>query len=149
MTRQRSFKRLVRARMEKTGESYTAARGRLLATEEPDGTKELALPTSDGAIRERTGLASQVVVERDGRQVTLSITPVENQVPVLDADGAAVVDPDGRLRTTTAGFVGVVPLRRLDPQPVTAVPGFVADAVVGTAGIVVRTWSSMIRGPLT
>jgi hypothetical protein len=26
MTRQRSFKRLVRTRMEKTGESYTAAR---------------------------------------------------------------------------------------------------------------------------
>ena len=34
MTRQRSFKRLVRARMEKTGESYTAARAQLLAAEE-------------------------------------------------------------------------------------------------------------------
>ena len=35
MTRQKSFKRLVRARMEKTGESYTAARATLLAAEEP------------------------------------------------------------------------------------------------------------------
>jgi hypothetical protein len=33
MTRQKSFKRLVRARMEKTGESYTAARARLLSAE--------------------------------------------------------------------------------------------------------------------
>jgi hypothetical protein len=51
MTRQKSFKRLVRARMEKTGESYTAARAMLLAADEPDGW----LATSDERIRERTG----------------------------------------------------------------------------------------------
>jgi hypothetical protein len=51
MTRQRSFKRLVRARMEKTGESYTAARAQLLAGDEP----KRWLATSDAAIRERTG----------------------------------------------------------------------------------------------
>jgi hypothetical protein len=53
MTRQKSFKRLVRARMEKTGESYTAARASLLTTEEPAAADVLA--TSDAAIRERTG----------------------------------------------------------------------------------------------
>ena len=31
MTKQKSFKRLVRSRMEKTGESYPAARATLLA----------------------------------------------------------------------------------------------------------------------
>ena len=36
MTTQRSFKRLVRSRMEKTGESYTAARAQLLARGEPE-----------------------------------------------------------------------------------------------------------------
>jgi hypothetical protein len=51
MTRQKSFKRLVRARMEKTGESYTAARAMLLSGDEPDGW----LATSDERIRERTG----------------------------------------------------------------------------------------------
>jgi hypothetical protein len=35
MTKQGSFKRLVRARMEKTGESYTAARAALLAAPAP------------------------------------------------------------------------------------------------------------------
>jgi hypothetical protein len=55
MTRQKSFKRLVRARMEKTGESYTAARAMLLAAEEPSGTEQAPLATSDEAIRERTG----------------------------------------------------------------------------------------------
>ena len=51
MTRQKSFKRLVRARMEKTGESYTAARAMLLSGDEPEGW----LATSDERIRERTG----------------------------------------------------------------------------------------------
>src|SRR5918996_2281461 len=54
MTEQKSFKRLVRARMEKTGESYTAARAELLAGSEAGGA-DVPLPTSDEAIRERTG----------------------------------------------------------------------------------------------
>ena len=55
MTRQRSFKRLVRARMEKTSESYTTARAALLAEAEPKATEGPALSVSDGVIRARTG----------------------------------------------------------------------------------------------
>ncbi|MGH2712302.1 MAG: hypothetical protein ACRDM7_00145 [Thermoleophilaceae bacterium] len=55
MTRQKSFKRLVRSRMEKTSESYTAARAALLAAEEPKATEGPTLPLSDEAIRRRTG----------------------------------------------------------------------------------------------
>jgi hypothetical protein len=55
MTRQRSFKRLVRTRMEKTGESYTAARAVLLAGKEPATAEELPLVSSDERIRSRTG----------------------------------------------------------------------------------------------
>jgi hypothetical protein len=64
MTRHRSFKQLVRARMERTGESYTAARAVLLAAREPDpipaadpaaGPARPVLATSDDRIRERTG----------------------------------------------------------------------------------------------
>jgi uncharacterized protein YndB with AHSA1/START domain len=55
MTRQKSFKRLVRGRMDKTGESYTAARASLLAAAEPQATGEPVLATSDEAIRGRTG----------------------------------------------------------------------------------------------
>jgi hypothetical protein len=55
MTEHKSFKRLVRARMEKTGESYTAARARLLAAAEEPGADKPPLVTSDDAIRERTG----------------------------------------------------------------------------------------------
>jgi hypothetical protein len=60
MTRQKSFKRLVRARMEKTGESYTAARASLLTAEEPKATEGPALTMSDEAIRRRTGRGWEV-----------------------------------------------------------------------------------------
>jgi uncharacterized protein YndB with AHSA1/START domain len=55
MTEHRSFKRLVRARMAKTGESYTAARTMLLRAEAPTEAPTLRLSTSDEKIRERTG----------------------------------------------------------------------------------------------
>jgi len=63
MTTHKSFKRLVRARMEKTGESYTAARAALVGavpsppTSSDAGSAAFAgvLATSDATIRERTG----------------------------------------------------------------------------------------------
>jgi hypothetical protein len=56
MTEHRSFKRLVRARMEKTGESYTAARASLLTgSEKGKVTTAPTMPISEGAIPDRTG----------------------------------------------------------------------------------------------
>ncbi len=55
MTEHKSFKRLVRARMEKTGESYTAARAMLLRAEPGGGAGAPTLKTSDEKIRQRTG----------------------------------------------------------------------------------------------
>ena len=55
MTEQKSFKRLVRARMAKTGESYTAARAMMLRAEPSGGSGVPTLKTSDEKIRQRTG----------------------------------------------------------------------------------------------
>jgi hypothetical protein len=55
MTTQRSFKRLVRSRMDKTGESYTAARAMLLSGEERGAAEEPPLLASDERILDRTG----------------------------------------------------------------------------------------------
>jgi hypothetical protein len=59
MTEHKSFKRLVRTRMEKTGESYTSARAALLRADEADPAApevaEIRLPAPDEAIRARTG----------------------------------------------------------------------------------------------
>lgn len=53
MTRQKSFKRLVRQRMAKTGESYATARSMLLSS--PASEPEPVLVVPDDRIRERTG----------------------------------------------------------------------------------------------
>ena len=60
MTQHRTFKRLVRARMARTGESYTGARAQILATTaaaSPSGPAPgtAPLPTTDATLRERTG----------------------------------------------------------------------------------------------
>jgi hypothetical protein len=55
MTEHKSFKRLVRARMQKTGESYTAARANLLRAAPRERADGPALATSDEKIRQRTG----------------------------------------------------------------------------------------------
>jgi uncharacterized protein YndB with AHSA1/START domain len=54
MTRQKTFKRLVRSRMEKTGESYTSARSALLTPEDPKAAG-VVLPMSDEGMVRRTG----------------------------------------------------------------------------------------------
>ncbi len=59
MIRQRSFKRLVPARMDKTGESYAAARRSLFAANESAQGQPVLLATSDERIRERTGRGSK------------------------------------------------------------------------------------------
>lgn len=55
MTRQRSFKRLVRARMQKTNESYAAARAALLTPRDEPSVEKPPLATSDEEIERRTG----------------------------------------------------------------------------------------------
>ena len=61
MTRQKSFKRLVRARMAKTGESYTTARTALLTAQSrrPPTGRRLDVRRGDPA-KDRTGVGGVV-----------------------------------------------------------------------------------------
>jgi hypothetical protein len=61
MTKQRTFKRRVRERMAKTGESYTAARRMLIAQgQRPDGAAAaFQPPVADERVLEATGRGSQ------------------------------------------------------------------------------------------
>jgi uncharacterized protein YndB with AHSA1/START domain len=91
MTRQKSFKRLVRSRMDKTGESYTAARAALLGAEEPAASERPPLATSDEAIRRRTGRGW------------------EEWFDLLDAAGAAEL-PHREIARWVAAELGIEPL---------------------------------------
>ncbi|MCH8612873.1 M50 family metallopeptidase [Arsenicicoccus dermatophilus] len=98
------------------------------------------------SLRPRAGQATPVVVERDGQQLTLTVTPITHALPKLDADGAVVEGPDGKPVLEQTGFVGIAPARvyRRERQPVTAVPGAVGDAVAQTAGVVVKIPQKMV-----
>jgi hypothetical protein len=88
MTRQADFKRRVRERMARTGESYTAARGQLLARSGP-GVLHVTNGDSTAASLLQTALVERIVVWRD----------VLHEGPVPDV-------ADAQLRAVRARFAG-------------------------------------------
>ena len=97
-------------------------------------------------IRPRVGQPTDIVLERDGQQVTVTATPIRNVVPVIDEAGVPVADADGTVRTTEAGFLGVrsAPPVEYVPQSVTAVPGIIWGFVSGTAEALVHVPERMV-----
>ncbi len=99
-------------------------------------------PTEDwadvsSAIRSGGTDPVEVVVDRDGEQVTLTVTPALVERPVYDAEtGEPVVDADGTQVTEEVPYVGLVALAARERQPVTAVPGVVGEQLRLTAGVV-------------
>ena len=89
------------------------------------------------AVRAADDRTIEVVVEREGREIPLEATLVIDARPVLDQDGAAVRDADGRLVTEEVGFLGVAGTPDLVPQSPTEVPAMAWDAFVRTGQIVV------------
>ncbi|MFC5380348.1 M50 family metallopeptidase [Aquipuribacter nitratireducens] len=104
-------------------------------------------PTWDAVseqIRLSGGRRVDVRVERDGRELTLQATPIVADVIARDEDGLPVEEADGSFATVRAGFLGVSPVQATVRQPLTSVPGQVADAVVGTVGVVARLPQYMV-----
>ena len=89
------------------------------------------------AVRAADDRTIEVVVEREGREIPLEATLVIDARPVLDQDGGAVRDADGRLVTEEVGFLGVAGTPDLVPQSPTEVPAMAWDAFVRTGQIVV------------
>jgi membrane-associated protease RseP (regulator of RpoE activity) len=96
------------------------------------------------AIRAGAGSPSTIVVERNGQHLNLHVTPVAAQRPVLDKNGDPVLNGDGSIKTTTAGFLGVSPSSEFVPQSITTVPGVLGDYLKQTAGVIVRIPEKMV-----
>ncbi|OMH24173.1 zinc metalloprotease [Tersicoccus phoenicis] len=96
-------------------------------------------------IRQSAGRSVPVVVDRDGTWVTSTITPVTNDVAVLDAKGNPVRDANGTVQTTPAGFIGVGPTQQMVPQPITAVPPMVSQNVGAVVGVVLNLPQRMVE----
>jgi membrane-associated protease RseP (regulator of RpoE activity) len=89
-------------------------------------------------VRPNGGRQIGVVVERAGKTLHLTATPILNNVPRIDAAGNLVVGPDGKALTDRVGFMGFSPSAEIVKQPLTAVPALIGDQLSRTAGVVLR-----------
>jgi membrane-associated protease RseP (regulator of RpoE activity) len=91
-------------------------------------------------IRPRAGEPTTIVVRRDGKDLSLTATPVRNQVQRISADGSPMVDEAGQPVTTEAGFLGVssAPPLAIERQPLSVVPQVVGQQLSATAGLVLK-----------
>lgn len=97
-------------------------------------------------VRPRSGQVTEIVVERDGQQLTLTATPITNQLPQLDATGQIVLDENDSVVMVETGFLGVSsgPVVEIERQSPLVVPGMVWEMVSGTAQIVAQLPQRMV-----
>ncbi|UIP58184.1 Zinc metalloprotease Rip1 [Agromyces marinus] len=93
---------------------------------------------STAIIRERPGQPIPVVVERDGEEVELQVTPMLSERYVTDELGRVVEGEDGEPATIEVGFVGIGPASETVRQPAGAVLPMVGENVQAVAGIIVN-----------
>jgi membrane-associated protease RseP (regulator of RpoE activity) len=95
-------------------------------------------------IRSSDGTAVPVVVDRAGRRLQLSITPLLTERPVYDAHNRLERTATGQVRTERIGFLGVSPTQALERESITAVPGLLWTGLSGTASVVLRIPQKMV-----
>lgn len=103
-----------------------------------DGTSITSWNQSTEIIRASAGRALSVVIERDGRTSTVTVTPKTNTVAKTDAKGAVVKNSAGDPVTQSVGFVGIGTVQKLVPQPVTSVLPAVGAQVGAVAGVIIH-----------
>jgi membrane-associated protease RseP (regulator of RpoE activity) len=99
---------------------------------------------STAIIRDHPDEPIELVVVRDGEEVTLEVTPMLSERYATDEDGQPVTDASGDPVTVQAGFVGISPASETVQQPVTAVLPAVGENVAGVAAIIVNLPQRMV-----
>ncbi|ARJ05092.1 RIP metalloprotease [Humibacter sp. BT305] len=93
---------------------------------------------STSIIQRSAGDTVPVVVERDGQQVTLSVTPLLTERYVTNDDGTIAKGSDGQPLTQEVGFVGIGPASQLVQQPITAVFPLMGQTIGNTVNLVLN-----------
>ena len=97
-----------------------------------------------GIVADAPGQSLRVLIERDGAERALSLTPQPNARIVVDGAGRPVLDAQGDPVTETVGMIGAIAATETVSQPVTAVPAFVGENVQQVAGVIVRLPQRMV-----
>ncbi|HYI34272.1 MAG TPA: site-2 protease family protein [Glaciibacter sp.] len=103
-----------------------------------DGTSISSWEQSTEIIRTSPGIPLTVVVERDGAEKILTVTPKLTERYVTDANGQVVENAAGEPLTQEVGFVGIGPAAELVPQPATAVLPLVGENIGGVVNVILN-----------
>ncbi|MFT2817865.1 M50 family metallopeptidase [Leifsonia sp. A12D58] len=94
-----------------------------------NGTPITSWEQSTEIIRNSAGQPLSVVVERDGAELPLTLTPKLTERYVTDSKGQVTEDADGKPVMLEVGFVGIGAATELVQQPITAVLPAVGDNI--------------------
>lgn len=109
------------------------------------GTEVTDWDQASGIIRAHADETIPFVVERDGRELTLEVTPMLTERPVVDDAGQVVLDEDGDVVTSVVGFIGVSPATEKVQLPVTAVLPAVWDNSVSVGRIIITLPQRLVQ----
>lgn len=104
---------------------------------EYDGVAIESWDQLSGLIRGTGAQEVPIVVERDGERLTLAVTPVVADRPVVGDDGQVVLDDSGDPVTAEVGFLGIGPGTELQRQPFSDVVTVTAEQAWATGKAVV------------
>ncbi|AYF99584.1 RIP metalloprotease [Protaetiibacter intestinalis] len=110
-----------------------------------DGTAVTDWNQASELIRSHPDETIAFVVERDGSEVTLQVTPMLVERQLVGDDGQGVVDADGNPVTQEVGFIGVGPATEKVRQPVTAVLPAVWDNTVAVGKIILTLPQRLVQ----
>ncbi|WP_170026622.1 site-2 protease family protein [Planctomonas sp. JC2975] len=103
---------------------------------EYDGTAITDWTQLSTKIQGSAGRTVPVVVVRDGRRVTLQVTPKQTQAEVSDASGATVVK--------NVGMIGIAPTTELQPQSFGTAVATTGQQLGQVAGVVINLPQRMV-----
>lgn len=103
-----------------------------------DGTAVSTFDEASDIVRASPGVALDVVVDRDGAETPLRLTPVAADRPAYDENGQPLVDAEGAPVTEEVGFVGMSPVVGFIQQPIWTGPQTAFENVGAVAGIIVQ-----------
>ena len=109
-----------------------------------DGKSVTNWAAGTSIIQRSAGKPLSFVVERAGKPVTLSITPITAERYLVDTAGNQVLGKDGKPVLGTVGVIGMVPQTGLVPQPLTSVFSTMGDTISGTVGLLGNLPNKMV-----
>lgn len=109
-----------------------------------DGVAVTEWVESTALIQQSAGTAIPIVVERDGQEVPLTLTPAPTERFQFTDTGEIMTDAEGEPLTHVVGMIGITAAFEAVPQPVTAVLPAVWDNTVAVGNIILHLPQRMV-----